>query len=87
MQVLPSKPPFPRQLNALCYCPDARINRVPLVLELHNPIKQRPKWDGKTLDKLVVFELRFRILVLRERHVDADMDHVEIGVTESGVYG
>jgi hypothetical protein len=79
------KPPLLRKLNALSYRPDARIDRISLVLQPRRLLEQRPKRDRETLDELIILELRLRALVLGERHIHPNMNHVEIGVAEPRV--
>lgn len=76
---------LPHQLNALRQGPHSGIDRIPLCLEPLRLLEQRRQRHGEALDKLVVLELRLRVLVLQEGHVDADVDHVEVCVAEAGV--
>lgn len=39
------------------------------------------------LDELILLQLRLKVLVLREVHVDGHVDHLDIGVAKAGICG
>jgi hypothetical protein len=72
-------------LDALSQRSHPRVNRIPFSLQLLTLGKQVSQRHGEDLDELAVLELRLRVLVRRQAHVDADMDHLQVGVAEPGV--
>jgi hypothetical protein len=77
--------PTLRELDTLCESAYSCIDGVAFFLK---PLALVPKileWHGEGLDEFVVFQLGFRILIFRQRHVYHDMYHAQIGIAEAGI--
>ncbi len=81
-----SQPHPPRDLQPLRQRAHPGVDGETFLLQRLTSRVQLPQRHHEHLDELVLFELRFRSLVFRPRHVNLDGDHAEVRVAESGVW-
>lgn len=75
------------ELDTLRQRADPRIQNVAFLLELHTFVVEICQRHSKSLNELSGLETWLRILILWERHVDRDLDHLEVRVAEAGIWG
>lgn len=74
-----------RQENSLGERADPGVDSVPLRLEPLALIPEVVERHSEDLDELVLLELGLWVFILRQVHVDVDVDHAQIRVAEAGV--
>lgn len=74
------------QLDALGEGTDAGVDGAALALKAPAGFPEVGKGNVEDLYELVGLKLRDWALVLREVHVDFNVDHAEVGVADSGVW-
>jgi hypothetical protein len=80
------QPPTFGELDAFRETAHPGIDGVSLLFELHAHVPKIVQRDIESLDELTRFKLRLRMLILRKREVDRDVDHAYIRVAEAGIY-
>jgi len=80
------KPKFLCDLNTLGQVGYPCVDGVSLGLKLDAFVPQIDQLHMKDFDKLVLLQLGLQVLIFRQTHVDANVDHFEVGVAEAWIW-
>lgn len=85
-EALRSELELPGQLDAFCQGGHPRVYCITFRLQLFAFVPQSAQRHQEDLDKLAILQFRFENLVLGEAHIDGDVNHPQIRVTEAGIW-